>query len=169
MAGRALHRMKRDVFAEDPEVLPVVQGDRQALRRRQHQALGEPLLSDPFWLELIASLGVERVEWDALPTPLTGPLPPGLGHSLHTPWGWITSARPCPSAIAVEGAVSSWPTEACRRSCEGVAVLPEYPWRHRRVVQQGNTTWLDTAAHLVGFARSARPGFDRLVLHPRVG
>jgi hypothetical protein len=180
--GRLFNRMKRDQFAlAGAEVCPDTYATHPQLAgqsesheivtpliERQRTCFGYPYLRERTYAELLAESSVERIAWDVLPSPLTASLPDGFEATLYAPWTYSSSSRACATAIALEGAASSYPTQHCGRPCERNTVIPEYSWLDGQVIQRGTATFIDMSAHVGGFMESMKPAPSRLVFQPLV-
>ena len=172
--GRLLNRMKRDQFALDDDIRPVAVDDStsldhlNALRQVQSSAYGYPYLNEKVYCDLLRRFRVENVATDLLPTPLSAELSSQFRHTIYLPWAYVTSGRSCRTASAVEGAVISYPTEACRRSCSQYVILPDFPFKAYRTVQRGSAVFIDCSRHVEGFFDSASKGVTRVVWEPFV-
>lgn len=169
--GRLYNRMRRHQLADAAVARPTGPEDADAatldaIAAAQRDAYGYPHLRDAFHRDHLQRHGVVGVAFDALPTPLSAPLPEGLAASLWGPWTYLASTRACPVAAAVEGAPLSHPTARCQRPCEHHLIERDYPWPARLIVQRGAATYMDCSGDLAAFWRSASRPFDGVVLSP---
>lgn len=176
--GRLLNRMKRDQFALDDNIRPVPISDdldekaaldrSSRLRDVHSSAYGYPYLSERFYCDLLHRFRVGNVAVDLLPTPLSADLSSEFEHTVYLPWTYVTSGRACRIASAVEGAVISYPTESCQRSCSRYVILPDYDFKAHRTVQRGSAVFIDCSSHVERFFDSASKGVTRIVWEPFV-
>lgn|GEM_PF-2212078 len=168
-AGRLLNRMKRDQLSRDEAALPaasdaVPEAAVPGLRRAQDAAYGSPYLDRGAYAELFRAFQVRRLAWDTLPTPLSSPLSGAFAASLWAPWSYLTSARACPLAIALDGASPAHPTTGCHKSCVTHALELSFPYPHAPTYRHGATAVLDTSEELPAFYASADGAFSELVV-----
>ena len=180
--GRMFNRMKRYQFNMEKTLMPASDGlfrnqnpsDQdhasmlKCVKDRQLSCYGHPYLNDPFYRDMLLDNKVESIGMDILPTPLSDTLSPSFDYTVYMPWTYLTSGRACAVAASFENTSVSYPTDECNQSCSRYLMIPGYPWKHRRIIVRGASTFMDCTDDIIPFFDSMKPCPDRLVFEPFV-